>query len=106
MALQPRISRSGCIQFVMDKTKILCFSTFLSSRKNYFQNHSGESIGNQYDCMVANLKLVPDNVEVACGLLHHSPGEKATLTLLLNENKLHLLLPKLQLLSTTLLGKQ
>ena len=56
--------------------------------------------------MVADLKLVPNNDTIACGLLHHSQGKKATLTLLLIENKSHLLFPKLQFLSTPLLGKQ
>ena len=76
MGPRPRISRSGCIQYVIYKTKILCFSTFKSSCKIDFQNHSGESVRNHGDSMVANPKLVPVNGAVTCGLPYHSPAEE------------------------------
>ena len=56
--------------------------------------------------MVADLKLVADNNTVACGLPYNFPQKKATLTLLLHENKSHLLFRKLQLLVIRLSAKQ
>ena len=43
----------------MNKTKILCFSTFNSSWKINFQCHSGESIRNHCTSMVANQNWFP-----------------------------------------------
>ena len=99
---QPRISWSGCIQFVMDKTKILYFSIFQSCCKIDFQNHSGKSIRHHGDFMVADPKLVPDNDAVTCGLPHHFSADEIHT----EENKSHPLFPKLQLLAIHLSGKQ
>ena len=59
------------------KTKIHVFLTFFSSCKIDFQNHSGESIGNHSNSMVADPKLVPNNDAVTRGLPHHSPTEES-----------------------------
>ena len=56
---------------------MLCFFTFQTSWKIDFENHSGESVRYHGDSMVANLKLVPDNDRVACGLPYHSPAEES-----------------------------
>ena len=79
----------------MEKTKILCFSTF-----------SLESVRNDGDSMLANPKLVLDNDAVTCGLPYNSPAEESHIDTTAPREQVTSTFPKIQLLAIGLSGEQ